>query len=225
MRIWGPDTNQNHSVCRNAFYISPSLSYVVLIKLSEDTLNILKRGNKHTFRILENTYSLVFLLKSIHGSPPKLLPCSPLVPYRVWHPTTHTHLPNFASTLSSHLQIYCFKFMLFFSFIYLFGFSQFPSRDIGLIPGLGRLPGEGHGRPLQYSCLKNPTDRGAWWATAHRLPRVGHDWSNLACIMQLPSCHSLNMERTLFIVIFSSFLAERKINNKTKHIRFKHVLF
>ena len=39
--------------------------------------------------------------------------------------------------------------------------------DLGLIPGLGRYPGEGHGHPLQYSCLENPTDRGAWWATVH----------------------------------------------------------
>ena len=37
-------------------------------------------------------------------------------------------------------------------------------RDMGLIPGLGRSPGEGHGYPLQYSCLDNPVDRGAWWA-------------------------------------------------------------
>ena len=40
-------------------------------------------------------------------------------------------------------------------------------RDAGLIPGLGRSPGGGHGNPLQYSCLENPMDRGAWWATAH----------------------------------------------------------
>ena len=33
---------------------------------------------------------------------------------------------------------------------------------IGSIPGLGRIPGEGHGNPLQYSCLENPKDRGAW---------------------------------------------------------------
>ena len=39
--------------------------------------------------------------------------------------------------------------------------------DLGSIPGLGRSPGEGHGDPLQYSCLKNPIDRGAWWATVH----------------------------------------------------------
>ena len=37
-------------------------------------------------------------------------------------------------------------------------------RDVSLIPGLGRYPGEGHGNPLKYSCLENPTDRGAWWA-------------------------------------------------------------
>ena len=36
--------------------------------------------------------------------------------------------------------------------------------DVGPIPGLGRSPGEGHGNPLQYSCLGNPTDRGAWQA-------------------------------------------------------------
>ena len=39
--------------------------------------------------------------------------------------------------------------------------------DLGLIPGLGRFPGEGNGNPLQYSCLENPMDRGAWWATVH----------------------------------------------------------
>ena len=37
--------------------------------------------------------------------------------------------------------------------------------DLGLIPGSGRSPGEGNGNPLQYSCLENPMDRGAWWAT------------------------------------------------------------
>ena len=37
--------------------------------------------------------------------------------------------------------------------------------DVGLNPGSGRFPGEGHGNPLQCSCLENPTDRGAWWAT------------------------------------------------------------
>ena len=39
--------------------------------------------------------------------------------------------------------------------------------DGGPILGLGRSPGEGNGNPLQYSCLGNPIDRGAWWATVH----------------------------------------------------------
>ena len=44
-------------------------------------------------------------------------------------------------------------------------------RDVGLIPGSRRLPGGGYGNPLQYSCLENPVDRGAWWATVHRVPK------------------------------------------------------
>ena len=47
-------------------------------------------------------------------------------------------------------------------------------RDMGSIPGSGRSPGEGHGNPLQYSCLENPMDRGAWWATVYN-GRVRHD--------------------------------------------------
>ena len=48
-------------------------------------------------------------------------------------------------------------------------------RDKGLIPGSGRSPREGNGNPLQYSCLENPMDRGAWQATVHRGPRVRHN--------------------------------------------------
>ena len=40
-------------------------------------------------------------------------------------------------------------------------------RDMGSIAGSGRSPEEGNGNPLQYSCLRNPMDRGAWWATVH----------------------------------------------------------
>ena len=39
--------------------------------------------------------------------------------------------------------------------------------DPGLVPVLGQSPGEGNSNPLQYSCLGNPKDRGAWWATVH----------------------------------------------------------
>ena len=41
------------------------------------------------------------------------------------------------------------------------------TEDMGLIPGLGRSPGEGKGNPPQFSCLENLMDRGAWWTTVH----------------------------------------------------------
>ena len=49
-------------------------------------------------------------------------------------------------------------------------------RDRGSIPGLGRSPGGGHGSPLQYSCLENPTDRGAWGVRVHRVTK---SWTGL----------------------------------------------
>ena len=59
---------------------------------------------------------------------------------------------------------------------YMQGCSGFPGgssagdmKDAGSIPGPGRSPGGRHGNPLQYSCLENVMDRGAWWATVHRI--------------------------------------------------------
>ena len=49
-------------------------------------------------------------------------------------------------------------------------------RDVGLVSGLGRSPGGEHGNPLQYSCLENPMDRGAWRAIIHR---VAKSWARL----------------------------------------------
>ena len=46
--------------------------------------------------------------------------------------------------------------------------SVYNAGDLGLIPGLGRFPGEGNGNPLQYSCLENPLDRGAWCPWGHK---------------------------------------------------------
>ena len=45
--------------------------------------------------------------------------------------------------------------------------------DVGSIPKLGKIPGGGHGDPLQYSCLENPMDRGAWWAAVHEVTESG----------------------------------------------------
>ena len=49
--------------------------------------------------------------------------------------------------------------------------------DPGSVPRWGRSPGEGNGYPLQYSCLENPMDRGAWWATAHAVVK---NWTQLS---------------------------------------------
>ena len=67
------------------------------------------------------------------------------------------------------------------------------ARDLGSIPGSGRSPGEGNGSPLQYSCLENPMDRGAWWAAVHgvvksrtRLSDFTH--SKMTIVSHLNSC-------------------------------------
>ena len=81
-------------------------------------------------------------------------------------------------------------------------------RDAGSIPGLGRSPGGGHGNPLQYSCLENPTDRGAWWATIRRVtksrtwlsththtsPLTGEWRDKLGCIQYNKTALSKNRE-------------------------------
>ena len=55
---------------------------------------------------------------------------------------------------------------------------------MGLIPGSGRCSARGHKNLLQYSCLENPMDRGAWQTTIHGIQRVRHGWTELACIIQ-----------------------------------------
>ena len=56
-------------------------------------------------------------------------------------------------------------------------------RGVGLIPGSGRSPGGVHGNPLQYFCLENPMDRGAWWTTVHRVSK-SQTW------LKQPSTHT-----------------------------------
>ena len=64
-------------------------------------------------------------------------------------------------------------------------------RVVGLISGLGRSPGGGHGNPLQYSCLENPMDRGDWWATAHSVPKSQARLERLSMHTPMPYNHSL----------------------------------
>ena len=72
--------------------------------------------------------------------------------------------------------------------------------DLGLIPGSGRSPGEGNGSPLQYSCLENPMDGGAWWATVHgvtksrtRLSDFTHSTPSGGSVMKNPPANARDM--------------------------------
>ena len=56
-------------------------------------------------------------------------------------------------------------------------------REVRWIPGWGRSTGGGHGTPLQYSCLENPTDRGAWWAVVHGVAKT---WTRLTQLNTQP---------------------------------------
>ena len=72
--------------------------------------------------------------------------------------------------------------------------------EVGLIPGLGRSPGEVHGNPLQYSCLQNSMDRGAWQATDHGVTK---SWTGLCTHAHCYYCHYC-----LFLILF-----DRKLKN------------
>ena len=73
-------------------------------------------------------------------------------------------------------------------------------RRRGFYPGSGRFPGEGNGNPLQYSCLENPMDRGAWWATVHR---VAKSWTWLKRLSTYEFMHELHR---LFVYSLGYFL-------------------
>ena len=72
----------------------------------------------------------------------------------------------------------------------------------GSVPGLGRSPGGGHVNPLQYSCLENPMDREAWWATVHG---VAESWTRLEQLStHAPVCLSFHLFKGICVV--SNFL-------------------
>ena len=74
--------------------------------------------------------------------------------------------------------------------------------DLGLIPGLGRSPGEGNGNPLQYSCLENPMDGRAWWATVHGVAKSWTQLSNFTFTAKYFCCSLLS-----FCTLFKSKLS------------------
>ena len=71
--------------------------------------------------------------------------------------------------------------------------------DAGLITGLGRSPGGGHGNPFKYSCLENPMGRGAWWAVVHKMAKRRTQLSMLIHVL-------LFRTKLYFQVIMSNFL-------------------
>ena len=86
--------------------------------------------------------------------------------------------------------------------------SVYNVRDLGLIPGLGRFPGEGNGNPLQYSCLENPMDGGAWCRLLSMGSQgVGHDWATSLSLSRGGLSEFLklkpNLETISWVFIFS----------------------
>ena len=82
--------------------------------------------------------------------------------------------------------------------------SAYDAGDLGSIPGLGRSPGEGNGNPLQYSCLKNPMDRGAWWTTVHG---VAESQTRLSDFTSSVTLNSFPICVIMTIISFQNFLS------------------
>ena len=68
------------------------------------------------------------------------------------------------------------------------------SADVGLIPGLGRSPGGENSNPLHYSCLRNPIDKGAWWAMVHGVTKSRTQLSNWTLCLWWNGCLIVTME-------------------------------
>ena len=122
-------------------------------------------------------------------------------------------------TIALTIQTFVSKVMsLLFNMLSRFGFpggsevkaSACNVGDLGLIPGLGRSLGEGNGNPLQYSCLENPMDGGAWWTTVHG---VAKSQTRLSDFTSLQVCHSFPYKEqasnlTTAVTIHSDFGAQ-----------------
>ena len=107
---------------------------------------------------------------------------------------------GFPVHIKVRFNLYCGRLSV--QYHYVFGFpggsevkaSACNAGDLGSIPGSGRSPGEGNGNPLQYSCLENPMDGGAWGLQSTGSQRIGHDWAtslSLFTIMSKNNVHTL----------------------------------
>ena len=80
-------------------------------------------------------------------------------------------------------------------------------RDVGSILGSGRSPGEGNGNLLQYSCLENPVDRGAWWAIVHGViySRTRLNQLNLIIIRRVLTSSAVILDLSVLLALISFF--------------------
>ena len=97
--------------------------------------------------------------------------------------------------------------------------------DQSSIPGSGRFPGEGNGNPLQYCCLENPLDGGAWWATVHR---VANSWTQFS---DFTSLHTFLQNDQIILCHYEVCLVEWTGKEASRnyvlwpHTYFSHQLF
>ena len=89
--------------------------------------------------------------------------------------------------------------------------SAYNEGDLGSIPGSERSPGEGNGNPLQYSCLENPMDQGAWWATVHGVAKSRTWLSDFTSIHALQEKNPANKTTSRLITVLLN-----KANRKKK---------
>ena len=121
----------------------------------------------------------------IHTAPPSLASLSPPHPTPLSHHRTQSQTPCAIQPLPTSYLFYTWQCMYVRLSQWLSGKkSACNAGDLGLIPGLGRSPGEENSNPLQSSCLENSMDSPrwlqswwpqSWWATVHRVASVGHD--------------------------------------------------
>ena len=89
--------------------------------------------------------------------------------------------------------------------------------DTGSIPGLGRSPGEGNSNPPPYSCLENPTDRGAWWDIAHGVTKI---WTRLTTKHEIFKIQNNNAAKAEHKGKSTALYEFTKTPRLTKNVRF-----
>ena len=110
--------------------------------------------------------------------------------------------------------------------------SAYSAGDLGSIPGSGRSPGEGNGNPLQYSCLENPMDRGAWWVikSQTRLSDFTftfilhfHDTVQEAVIKTIPKKKKCKKAKWLSEEALQVAVKRREVKGKGEKERYTHL--